>query len=90
MSLLIWGLIVWGALTSILILVLIYRSTLTRQEDEQLFLDESQSHLQLDQLDIQRQISRINPLVRILSVASGALILVIGGMWVYQGLTAGQ
>jgi uncharacterized membrane protein len=33
-------LIVWGVLTVVLILLLIYRSTLTMHEDDQLFLDD--------------------------------------------------
>lgn len=37
-----WLLIAWGVVTGILIL-LFYRSTLTRQEDDQLFIDESSS-----------------------------------------------
>jgi len=53
MSLLAWVLIVWGVLTALLILILIYRSTLTRQEDEQLYLTESQSHLQKEQMALQ-------------------------------------
>jgi len=40
---LLWLLIVWGALTVVLIILLIYRSTLTMQEDDQLFLDDSAS-----------------------------------------------
>ena len=90
MALHIWLLIAWGVLTTILIVLLIYRSTLTMQEDEQLFLDESQSQMEQEQLALQRRVSRINPLVRILGVVSGALILVVAGMWVYQGLTAVQ
>ena len=88
MTLLTWALVVWGVLTGLLILTLIYRSTLTRQEDEQLFLTESQSHLQQEQLSIQKRIGQINPVVRLLSVASGVLILVIAGVWIYQGLNS--
>jgi Tfp pilus assembly protein PilN len=36
---------IWGILTTFLIVLLIYRSTLTMREDEQLFLDESSSHM---------------------------------------------
>jgi hypothetical protein len=36
-----WLLIAWGIVTAILIILLIYRSTLTMKEDDQLFLDES-------------------------------------------------
>ena len=74
-------LIVWGA-TALLILILIYRSTLTRQEDEQLYLTESQSHMQKEQMSLKKRVSQINPWVRILSVASGVMILLVAGMWI--------
>ena len=38
---LMWLLIAWGVLTAFLIILLIYRSTLTMREDDQLFLDDS-------------------------------------------------
>jgi len=44
-----WLLVVWGALTVVLIILLIYRSTLTMQEDDQLFLDDSASAMAKDQ-----------------------------------------
>ena len=37
------SLIAWGVVTGILLILLFYRSTLTRQEDDQLFIDESSS-----------------------------------------------
>src|SRR6185437_5723655 len=48
---LLWLLIVWGALTVVLIVLLIYRSTLTMQEDDQLFLDDSASAMAKDQME---------------------------------------
>jgi hypothetical protein len=90
MSHLMWLLIVWGVLTTILIVLLIYRSTLTMREDDQLFLDESESHMQLEQMEIMRRVNKVNPMVRVFGAASGLLILVIAGMWIYQGLTAVQ
>jgi len=38
---LVWLLTAWGVLTAVLIVLLIYRSTLTMREDDQLFLDET-------------------------------------------------
>jgi hypothetical protein len=34
-----WLLIAWGVVTGVLLILLFYRSTLTRQEDDQLFID---------------------------------------------------
>ena len=44
-----WLLISWGGLTVVLIVLLIYRSTLTMHEDDQLFLDDSEAHMAKDQ-----------------------------------------
>ena len=86
MSPLMWLLIVWGVLTGILIILLIYRSTLTMHEDDQLFLNESESHMQLEQNEILAKVNRITPLVKVLGAVSGVMILVIAGMFIYQGL----
>jgi len=79
-------LIAWGAITVVLIVLLIYRSTLTMHEDDQLFLDDSSMHMQEEQLALQRRMSKIQPFVRVLGVASGLLIVVIAGVWIWQGL----
>jgi hypothetical protein len=86
MSPLIWLLIVWGVLTAILIVLLIYRSTLTMQEDDQLFLNESESHMQTEQTELLMKVNRITPIVKILGALSGVMILVIAGLFIYQGL----
>jgi uncharacterized membrane protein YjfL (UPF0719 family) len=86
MSPLIWLLIAWGVLTAILIVLLIYRSTLTMQEDDQLFLNESESHMQTEQTELLAKVNRITPLVKVLGALSGAMILVIAGLFIYQGL----
>ena len=90
MSPLNWMLIVWGALTAVLIVLLIYRSTLTMREDDQLFLDQSESHMEKEQQEIIARVQKVTVPVRILGGASGLLILIIAGMWVYEGLTRVQ
>jgi hypothetical protein len=87
MTPLVWLLTVWGILTAILIVLLIYRSTLTMREEEQLFLDEAESHMQQEQMELISRVNKVNPLVRAFGAASGLLILVIAAMWIYQGLT---
>ena len=86
MSILMWPLAVWGVLTAVLVILLIYRSTLTMQEDDQLFLGESESHMEKEQIEIMAKVNKITPLVKWLGAASGLLILVIAGLAVYQGL----
>ena len=88
MSMLTMLLTVWGVLTVVLILLLIYRSTLTMHEDDQLFLDDSSKNLREEQEALQVRMKRVAPWVRILGAASVLLILVIAGIAVWQRLQA--
>ena len=90
MSLLPVLLIAWGVLTAILIVLLIYRSTLNMHADEQLFLDDASSHMAQEQMDVVKKMSKVGPWVRTFGAASGALILVIASIWVYHSLTVVQ
>ena len=87
---LLWLLIVWGVLTCVLIVLLIYRSTLYMHEDDQLFLDESEAHMAKEQIELITKMNKLAPLVKTLGVVSGVMLLVIAGLFVYQGLTAVQ
>jgi hypothetical protein len=87
---LVWLLIAWGGLTVVLVILLIYRSTLTMQEDDQLFLDESESHMAREQQELMARVDKINPLVKILGATSGLMFLVIAGVFIYQGLNQVQ
>ena len=57
----VWLLIAWGVLTAILIILLIYRSTLTMHEDDQLFLNESDTHMELEQAEVLSKVNKIGP-----------------------------
>jgi uncharacterized membrane-anchored protein YhcB (DUF1043 family) len=86
MSPLVWMLTLWGVLTGVLVVLLIYRSTLTMQEDEQLFLDDTKSALEEEQRELIAKVNKLTPFVKILGAASGLMFLVIAGMFIYQGL----
>jgi hypothetical protein len=79
-------LIAWGILTAILIILLIYKSTLTMHEDDSIFLHETESQMHKDQVEVLAKMKRIAPIVKVLGAVSGLLILVIAGLVLYQGL----
>jgi hypothetical protein len=79
-------LIAWGAFTAVLIILLIYRSTLSMQEDDQLFLNESESHMQKDQEELLGKMHKLQPYVRGFGAASGVLILFIIGLAIYYAM----
>ena len=85
-----WLLIAWGIVTGILLILLFYRSTLTRQEDDHLFIDETSASKATEQQQLIARVNKINPLVKIVGAASGVMILVIAGWAVYLGLNSVQ
>jgi Tfp pilus assembly protein PilN len=86
MASLMWPMVAWGVLTGILIILLIYRSTLTMHEDDQLFLDESESHMEREQIELMKKLNKITPIVKWMGAVSGVMILAIAGMAVYRAL----
>ena len=80
-------LIAWGCFTLVLVVLIIYRSTLNMQEDDQLFLDEAESHMQKEQEELLSKMNKLQPFVRGFGAASGVLTLLIIGLVVYDALT---
>ena len=79
--------IAWGAFTLVLVILLIYRATLSMQEDDQLFLDDAESHMQKDQEELLGKMNKLQPFVRGFGAASGVLALLLVGLVVYDALT---
>jgi hypothetical protein len=78
-------LIVWGVVTAVLVCMLIYRSTLESREGDQIFLDAAEESMASEQRAIVARIHRISRPIKVLIVASGGLLLVIAGMWLWEG-----
>jgi hypothetical protein len=83
-----WLLIAWGIVTVVFIILLFYRSTLTRQEDDQLFIDESASSMATKQMELIAKVNKLGPLIKAVGTASGLMILVIAGWAIYIGLNS--
>jgi hypothetical protein len=82
--------VIFGVFAIGLILLLIYKSTLTMRRDDQLFLDDASSHMHDEQTELLAKVNRLNIPVRILSVGSAVFLLVLAAMWLYQKLNAVQ
>ena len=79
-------LVAWGILTAILVVLMIYKSTLTMHEDDSIFLNETESQMQKDQTEVLAKMRKVTPIVKVLGALSGVMILVIAGLFIYQGL----
>jgi hypothetical protein len=80
-------LIVWGVVTGVLAILLIYRSTISMKEDDQLFLDSAQSNLEREQQEVRTRLRQITPFTTVLGVTSGVLLVASAGLWVYEQFT---
>jgi hypothetical protein len=76
-------LIVWAGLTVVLVGLLIYRSTLSMHEDDQLFLDSAEAHMAKEQEELIGRMNRITPWLRLCGAGSAVLAIVIAGMMLY-------
>jgi hypothetical protein len=82
--------IVFGVFAIGLILLLIYRSTLTMHEDDQLFLDDHNSHMQEEQTELLVKVNRLTIPLRVFAAGSGVFLLLLTGMYIYQKLNEVQ
>lgn len=73
-----------------LIVLLIYKSTLTMHEDDQLFLDEANSHMQEEQTELLSKVNRLTIPMRVFSIGSGVFLLAFLAMLIYQKLNEVQ
>ncbi|MBI4480869.1 MAG: hypothetical protein HY651_12685 [Acidobacteria bacterium] len=79
-------LIVWSIITGVLVCLVIYRVILGNHEEDQIFLSQSEAALEQENQEVVNRINRLDPIIRWIAIASGGLLLVIGGIWIYRGL----
>jgi multisubunit Na+/H+ antiporter MnhB subunit len=82
--------VIFGVFAIGLIVLLIYKSTLTMHRDDQLFLDDASSHMHDEQTELLAKVNRLTIPVRVFSIGSGIFLLVLVAMWIYQKLNAVQ
>ncbi len=77
-------LVVWGGITVLLIGLIIYRGLVGMREEDQLFLDPAEEHMQREQQEIVARVTRLAPFITVLSYLSGGMILLILALWLWR------
>jgi hypothetical protein len=79
-------LIAWGIVTAIFLGLLLWKSLLEGHEDDQLFIEPGQENMEKDQRELISKIGALSKPITTSGVAAGLLLLVIAGLWLWQGL----
>jgi hypothetical protein len=79
-------LIAWGVVTAIFLVLIAWRSVLSSHEDDQIFIDAAQEHMAREQRELITKIQKLSPPILTSGITSGVLLLLIAGIFVYNGL----
>lgn len=79
-------LIALSIVTVVFIALLIWRALLASHEDDQLFLDAAEEHMAREQRELVARISSLTRPIAASGIVAGALLLLIVGLWLYEGL----
>jgi hypothetical protein len=73
---------VWSALVVIMVGLFLYRSRLTKDEEDQIFLDDSFNHIKSAQTAIVDKVNKIQPIIRAAMWVVGAATLFVVGYYI--------
>ena len=76
--------VVWAVLTGLFLALLAYNGTVTRYEENQLFLADINANEQQRQSAIVRRVNRTMPFVRALGTLSALMTIVIIGIYTWD------
>ncbi len=78
-------LVLWGAVTAVLVGLLAYRGTLEIREDDQIFLGRAGDSMANEQREIVARIDKLSKPIKLLMILSIVLLLVALGVFLAEG-----
>jgi hypothetical protein len=78
---------VWGALVIIAAIIYLYRSRLTRDEEDQIFLDDSFSHEKQAQAEIVNKVNKIEPILKVAKILVAVATVFVIGYYIWDIIT---
>ena len=78
----------WGSITLVLVVLLVYRATLSSKEDDQLYLNKAEvSMMGSAQALVITRLNRLSKPIFALAILSGILLLASASLWVWIGFS---
>jgi hypothetical protein len=78
-------LVLWGAVTAVLVALLAYRGTLEIREDDQIFLGRAGDSMANEQREIVARIDKLSKPIKLFMILSIVLLLVAFGVFLVEG-----
>jgi hypothetical protein len=76
----------WGLITTALVVLLVYRGTLSNKEDDQLYLNKADVEMMgSDQTAVITKLNRLGKPIWALAILSGLLLIASASLWVWIG-----
>ena len=79
-------LIAWGVVFAVFLLLLLRKSLLEGREDDQLFINAAEELMAKEQRELISKIRALSRPIMTSGITAGILLLVIAGLWLYEGL----
>jgi hypothetical protein len=80
-------LMIWGAITTVLVVLVIYGNALSTREDDEIYLNKTEESMMADeQRTLIGKMTRLARVITVLAVMSGVFFLASAGVWVWIGL----
>ncbi len=86
LSLLTWLIVAWAFVTSILVLLMIYRGMIGMHQEDQLFLSSGERHFEAEGAVATARVAKLHPYVVGTTSASAVLAVAVIAIWVSQAL----
>ena len=80
--------IAWASVTTVFVVLMIWKSLAGMREDDMLILDPAQERQAAEKQQVVERVERITRWVKRTGLLSGALLLISGGIWIYRGVVA--
>ncbi len=78
--------VVWGISVILFVVVKLYASRLSRDEDDQLVLDDSFEHVRAEQAAIVARLNKVQPIMRAVLVLLCVMTAVVIGYYVFDAI----
>ena len=80
-------LMIWGSITAVLVVLVIYGNALSTREDDEIYLNKTEeSMMATEQQTLIGKMTRLARVITVLAILSGVFLLASAGVWVWIGL----